>query len=200
MTLHPHSAQAPAPQSPQSPQDIRNHSFAIRRRGYDEEEVDAYLDRLSHQIAEQVEQNKREVASLIEQRDSAAGAVSDKAVVLLGQAQQVADSLINEAVESARDLMMNARGQQRDIMDQARRAADDVALQVDDLGGPQFSVPEVEYVRTYARVAQTQLRAVLEALGEQIEKLGEVPAPPARDRSTPTADQAWSASRSDDLL
>jgi hypothetical protein len=36
-------------------------------------------------------------------------------------------------------------------------------------------VPEIDYVRTYARVAQVQLRAVLDALAEQIELLGEVP-------------------------
>jgi hypothetical protein len=36
-------------------------------------------------------------------------------------------------------------------------------------------VPEIEYVRTFARVAQIQLRSVLDALTEQVEKLGQVP-------------------------
>jgi cell division initiation protein len=35
-------------------------------------------------------------------------------------------------------------------------------------------VAEVEYVRTFARVAQVQLRSILDALAEQVDKLGEV--------------------------
>jgi hypothetical protein len=36
-------------------------------------------------------------------------------------------------------------------------------------------IPEVEYVRTFAHVAQVQLRSVLDALTEQVDKLGELP-------------------------
>ncbi len=35
-------------------------------------------------------------------------------------------------------------------------------------------MPEIEYVRTFAQVAQVQLRSVLEALSEQVDRLGEV--------------------------
>ena len=43
------------------------------------------------------------------------------------------------------------------------------------VGGYTHPVSEVEYVRTFAQVAQVQLRSVLDALTEQVDKLGEVP-------------------------
>ncbi|KNX38424.1 DivIVA domain-containing protein [Luteipulveratus halotolerans] len=49
---------------------------------------------------------------------------------------------------------------------------------------PEPVVSEVEYVRTYARVAQVQLRAVLDALAEQVDALTELPKP---DRPAPAA-------------
>ena len=36
-------------------------------------------------------------------------------------------------------------------------------------------VPEMEYVRTFAHVAQIQVRSVLDALTEQVRSFGEVP-------------------------
>lgn len=36
-------------------------------------------------------------------------------------------------------------------------------------------IPDVEYVRTYTRVAQVQLRAVIDALAEQVDQLGQLP-------------------------
>ena len=43
---------------------------------------------------------------------------------------------------------------------------------------PGPAVPEIEYVRTYARVAQIQLRSVLESLTEQVDRLGSLPQAP----------------------
>jgi cell division septum initiation protein DivIVA len=102
-------------------------------------------------------------------------------VILFSQAQQVADQLVEEAVRHARDLMTSARNQQREILHQAHEAAEKAvqvsgAVRADGtVAGYTTPVQEVEYVRTFARVAQVQLRSVLEALTEQVEKLGEVP-------------------------
>ena len=114
--------------------------------------------------------------------------ISPQAVMLFSQAQQVADQLVEEAVLHARDLMSSARHQQREILEQAHRAADAAAREAAQVSGRSIvtsvttaateyttPVPEIEYVRTFARVAQVQLRSVLEALSDQVEQLGELP-------------------------
>ena len=121
--------------------------------------------------------------------------ISPQAVALFSQAQQVADQLVEEAVQHARDLMTSARNQQREILEEAHRAAEQAAREAAEASGQPFAsaavaqatrvaddqpsysvpIPEVEYVRTFAKVAQVQLRSVLDALTEQVDKLGEVP-------------------------
>jgi cell division initiation protein len=44
------------------------------------------------------------------------------------------------------------------------------------------TIQEIEYVRTYTKVAQVQLRAVIDALAEQVDRLGDLPVARA-DRS-----------------
>lgn len=112
--------------------------------------------------------------------------VTDQAVLLLNQAQQLADALIDEGMQSARDLLVAARHQQRDIIDPggdvdpgavvpaAAPANNHVARHDGSLSA------EVEDVRTFARVAQVQFKAVLDALNEQVSRLGQVSEVPER--------------------
>jgi cell division initiation protein len=104
--------------------------------------------------------------------------VTDQAVLLLNQAQQLADALIDEGMQSARDLMVAARTHQREIVSPATEADHGPALPAGAAehaghGGPARSA-EIEDIRTFARVAQVQFRAVLDALNEQVERLGSV--------------------------
>ena len=105
--------------------------------------------------------------------------VTDQAVLLLDQAQQLADALIEEGMQSARDLMIAARSHQREIVaptvegDYGTIGAATASAHQSSSGEP--SVPsEVEDVRNFARVAQLQFRAVLDALNEQVNRLGNV--------------------------
>ena len=106
-------------------------------------------------------------------------AVTDQAVLLLDQAQQLADQLIDEGMQSARDLMVAARSHQREIVDPGSAVAEQMAaLQamqppVVASNGPNGkpTAAEVEDIRTFAKVAQVQFRAVLEALNEQVNRL-----------------------------
>jgi DivIVA domain-containing protein len=105
---------------------------------------------------------------------------SPRAALLLSQAQQVADQLVEEAVAHARDLLADARQQQREILEAAHRAAESAAREAAQVSARNIttyvsaSAPEVEYARRFTRVAQVQLRSVLEALCEQVEQLGQV--------------------------
>ena len=103
---------------------------------------------------------------------------TDQAVSVLNQAQQLADSLIDEAMQSARDLLLTARSQQRDIMEQAKVTAKGAVSRATSIAerasNEDASGRDVEYIRMFAKVAQVQFQAVLDALNEQVSKLGQV--------------------------
>ncbi|MFD2083402.1 DivIVA domain-containing protein [Actinopolymorpha cephalotaxi] len=181
---------------------IRSATFSQRRRGFDEGEVRDFLGQVASQVeaaeaecAELRAENERLRADVdrwrteLVQREENPPEISDRAVALFSQAQQVADRLVEEAVQHARDLMSAARAQEREIVQQARESARTSTREtggrspggaVDGraghgAGGYDTPVPDIEYVRTFARVAQVQFRSVLEALGEQVDRLGQVP-------------------------
>ncbi len=106
--------------------------------------------------------------------------VSVRAVELLAWAQQAADDAIAEAQAYARDLEESARAQYHQILQRAHSAA----RQNTDSGDsgaqtPALNSQQVEYVRTYARVAHSQLTAVMSALNEELDKLAELAENPA---------------------
>ncbi|MFD1827009.1 MULTISPECIES: DivIVA domain-containing protein [Mumia] len=166
--------------------EIRRATFTVRRRGFDEDEVVDYLSQLATTVQRLEAENSRLRADLSTERrareDKGNEPISAQAVLMFAEAQKVADSLIDEAVTHARDLMMSARSQQRDIVRDAHSAATEavhkseaVAMQHADSAGYDHPIPEIEYVRTFAKVAQIQLRSVLDALTEQVDALGEMP-------------------------
>jgi cell division initiation protein len=178
-----------------SPADIRSEMFSHRMRGLDEDEVREYLHELADQIlatdAElagqraEIEDLRNQNRRLREKVEEKSDEINPQAVALFSQAQQVADQLVEEAVVSARDLMMSARLQQREILERARQQAEEAARRADgaqaSLGavtapaGYTTPIPEIEYVRTFAQVAQVQLRSVIDALSEEVDRLATLP-------------------------
>jgi cell division initiation protein len=174
-----------------SPQDVRRKNFTVRLRGLDPSEVRSFLAGLADQlegIQAQVGKLTEENQILIQENQlhSELSEVwarpmeqaTDQAVSVLNQAQQLADSLIDEAMQSARDLLMTARSQQRDIMEQAKVAANGAVSRATAIaeraGGQDPSLQDVQYVRIFAKVAQVQFQAVLDALNEHVNRLGEL--------------------------
>jgi DivIVA domain-containing protein len=167
-----------------SPASIRETTFPHRLRGLDEEDVYAFLDLL----ADQVEAAEAERAALRADNERLRAQQSQdspqekdidpRTEALFSEAQQVADRLVEEAVQHARDLMITARAQQREILQKAHEAAEASRREsaAGRAGGYGKPGPEVEYVRAFARVAQ-QLRSVLDALNDEVERLGELPRP-----------------------
>lgn len=157
-----------------SPEAIRNEVFSHRVRGLDEAEVREYLDLLADQVQaanlereEYRSENQRlraELESARSRSEPTPDEINPQAVILFSQAQQVADQLVEEAVIHARDLMTSARNQQREILEQAHKAAEAAARQAAAVAGHDMvttaattptsysqPVPEIEYVRTFAR-------------------------------------------------
>jgi DivIVA domain-containing protein len=176
-----------SPRVSTSPHEVRRKNFTVRLRGYDHGEVRAFLtglsdelERMQGQIATLTQDNEWLRADLEEARSDPMENATDQAVSVLNQAQQLADSLIDEAMQSARDLLLTARSQQRDVMEQAKTAAKGAVSRATAIaeraGSEDASVRDVEYIRMFAKVAQVQFQAVLDALNEQVARLGEVPA------------------------
>ncbi len=161
-----------------------------RERARERDDLEQAQDELAQTRAElqQVKEDLRRA-----QNDPLAQ-VTDQAVLLLNQAQQLADALIDEGMQSARDLMVAARTHQREIVspggDDEHGGVQPVTG--DHAGHPDLSVSaEIEDVRTFARVAQVQFRAVLDALNEQVERLGSVSDTEERAAAPEHSAPAW---------
>ncbi|MFF2276195.1 DivIVA domain-containing protein [Agromyces sp. NPDC058126] len=174
--------------------------FSVRHigAGYDRSEIDEFLAELNEAIdtvRAAAEHDRREIDALRAENarlSSTAEAKHDEevtlgAVDLLSQAQTIADRAVADAEQYARDLVLAAREEYRDVLERAARAEE--AHAGSGAAAPDAashgSMPEIEYVRTYAKVAQVQLRSVLEALAEQVDRLGSLPQPRSAPASNP---------------
>lgn len=180
----------------QSPYSIRHKTFSSRRKGLDPDEVSQYLGELADQV-EYADADRAELRSEVERlRDSTPDSqqrahITAHAVGLLSQAQQIADNLVGEAEQYAKDLVETARNQQRDAL---RQAHDSVETAVKHMPATTDApVADLEYVRTFTRVAHVQLRSVLDALAEQVERLGKLPdaAPDQEPEPGPDGEVLW---------
>ncbi|MBM7502801.1 DivIVA domain-containing protein [Agromyces aurantiacus] len=197
--------------------DTRSVEFTMKIRGgaYDRLEVDNFMASLAQAIAEvrtAASDARQELATLRAENANLRGGagpgsgsedeITSGAVGLLTQAQLIADKAIADAEQYARDLVLTARNQYREILERAESSASQATATLPATQqGP--AVPEIEYVRTYAQVAQIQLRSVLEALTEQVDRLGSLPqaspeataeAAPAPAEDGPAGEPQWQPS------
>lgn len=180
-----------------SAQAVRAARFSTKRHGWDDKEVRAFLDAVANDIQSadaeraawraELHELRAEVQRLRGTVDGEAGQtridISIHAVGMLSQAQQTADSCVAEAEQYARDLVNAARSQYQEILQNARQttartirelaAAAPASIPDDNT----VSMPEIEYVRTFAGVAQMQLRSILDALIDEVDKLSQLPRP-----------------------
>ncbi|MEV0165829.1 DivIVA domain-containing protein [Nonomuraea fuscirosea] len=181
-----------------TPDRVRNKDFSrtkLGHRGYSEEEVRAFLYRVADDIATG-DMEKADLRAEVERLknwykergtdvdNSGAKKLSVDAVNLLSRAQQTADAQIAEAEDYARRLVGQARQQYEQMLNEAQQQAEEAGNQAVDVyrssGGQQSADAEelerrIAYLRTFAEVTQVQLRAVLEGLTNEVNKLGKLP-------------------------
>lgn len=193
--------------------DPHSVEFTMKIRGgaYDRLEVDNFMRDLATAITEvkvAAASTRQELAELRAQKASAGASGPDSddeitagAVGLLTQAQLIADKAVADAELYARDLVLTARNQYREILERAESTASQATAATSIDHAP--AAPEIEYVRTYAQVAQIQLRSVLDALTEQVDRLGSLPQPTAEPTAPdeeaedgPTGEPEWEPSAS----
>lgn len=149
-----------------SPSDVRTATFHQVEYGYDPQAVRRFLQAVSDQLeADRVQLEARETAG------------KEEMVRIISQAQVLAEKFVAEAEQYSKDLVASARTQYSEILRRAEQAAGNQAPAATPAAGPEYHTPidEIEYVRTYTKVAQVQLRAVIDALAAQVDRLGDVP-------------------------
>ncbi|HUR09659.1 MAG TPA: DivIVA domain-containing protein [Nonomuraea sp.] len=186
---------------PLTPDRVRNKDFSrgkFGQRGYSVDEVRTFL----YRMAEDITASDMEKAELRAEVDRLKNWYKDHgtdvanpgatqqarlnvdAVNLLSRAQQTADAQIAEAEDYARRLVGQARQQYEQLLQQAQQRAEEAASQAVNVYRSSGEVQSVEaeqlerriaYLRTFAEVTQVQLRAVLEGLANEVNKLGALP-------------------------
>ena len=179
-----------------SPADVRGARLpraTMLRPGYNDVEVDRFLDRLADELA-RLHAEKAELRDQVHALQAQAADVvasipeppSDQAVRILATAQQTADSYVAEAEDFSRQMTTDARAQYEEQLRLAREnagaiihAAHEAAARMtagararaDD--GTESNTEELEeqvaYLRAFGQACRTQLRAYLEALLADVE-------------------------------
>ncbi|MBM7808912.1 DivIVA domain-containing protein [Geodermatophilus bullaregiensis] len=181
-----------------TPADVRDVRFgrsSIFHPGYDDTEVDRFLDRVGQELdrlhAEKAELRDR-VHALQARVDGEARpeAPSAQAVGILAAAQQTADQYVAEAEALSRVMTTEAREHYEEQVRQARekvgamiQAAQEAAARITGQGrgglvagegaaDPQTAdlQEQVVYLQAFSQACRTQLRSYLEALLDDVER------------------------------
>lgn len=177
-----------------TPDDVRHVQFGrtgMLRAGYDEAQVDRFLDRVAEELARSIREKadlRDQVRALQRQAEGATAQVppSEQALRIIAAAQQTADAYVSEAEDFSQQMTRDARVQYEEALRQARanagaviQAAQEAAARM--TGGAPPEAPEgarpsteeleeqVAYLKAFGQAVRTQLRAYLEALLTDVE-------------------------------
>lgn len=160
-----------------TPEEIEQHTFRERFRGYDPDEVDAFLDR----VVSALRTLEQERDAAVAERDRAQAGAGESEELLrrtLVSAQRTAEQTVAEANADADRIRGRAQERAAQILSEARTQAHDVADAVEELVG------------VHEQLRQS-LRSLLAEHAERVEQGGQLP--PAADlaaRLRELADQA----------
>jgi DivIVA domain-containing protein len=183
--------------TPGDVQSVRFSNGSMLHPGYNEVEVDRFLNRVAQELA-RVHAEKAalrdQVHALQAQLEDAEAvpvpeAPSDQAVRLLATAQQTADDYVAEAEDFSRQMTADARARYEEQLRHARETAgaiiqaaheqaahmtgtEERAVAAEPVGRSATTAEleeQVAYLKAFAQACRTQLRAYLEALLSDVE-------------------------------
>jgi cell division initiation protein len=111
-----------------TPDDIENQVFKERFRGYDQDEVDRFLDRVSEQITA-LAKERDDLQSRLKDLETAADENADQGNLIqraLLTAQRTADETVAEARQTAEQTVSEARQTAEQTVTEAREEADSI--------------------------------------------------------------------------
>ncbi|MFL6055986.1 MAG: DivIVA domain-containing protein [Actinoallomurus sp.] len=190
-----HAAQRLTPAELQA---VNFHRAPLGRRGFDEDQVKAFLGQVEQELVRVLNEKaalENEVSRLRERvagGGPGAAAVQPEdahiqAVRILSNAQQTADQYVADAQRYSREIAEEARRGRDDILADARsratlvleeahrqasRAAEAVAPSTEPMSGDERRdlEREIAYLRTFSDVYRTHLRSYLEALLRNVQE------------------------------
>jgi len=142
-----------------TPQDIHDVKFKTKVRGYNEEEVDDYLDKVADQMASLIAENEeyqKKLALAVEQLNYLKGLEQTLRDTMI-TAQRSADDTLRGAQKKAEGIVQQAEEQGESVKKKAREEAAAVTRNLDML--------RVQ-AKTYARQFRTLMNAQLKLLEE----------------------------------
>lgn len=143
---------------PLSPLDIHNKEFSRSFRGYDEDEVDDFLERIIQDYEGLIRQNK----DLEEQMEQ----LQDKLRHFTNIEESLSKSII-VAQETAEEVKNNARKEAQLIIKEAEKNADRIVTE--SLNKSRKIAMEVEEVQKHAAIFRARFRSLIQAQLEMLE-------------------------------
>lgn len=143
---------------PLSPLDIHNKEFGRSFRGYDEDEVDDFLERIIQDYESLIRQNK-ELEEKIE-------TLNDRVKHFTNIEESLSKSIII-AQETSEEVKNNARKEAQLILKEAEKNADRIVSEA--LSKSRKMALEVEEVRKHAAVFRARFRSLVQAQLELLE-------------------------------
>jgi len=142
---------------PLTPMDIHNKEFSRRLRGYDEDEVNEFLDQIIKDYEALIRENKElkeQVATLKEKLDHFASIEETLSKTII-VAQEAADELRNNSKKEAQLILKEAEKNADRIINESLAKSRKIAL-------------EIEEMKKQAAIYRTRFRALLEAQLEML--------------------------------
>ena len=151
-----------------TPLDIHNKEFHVKLRGYDQDEVNDFLDQIikdyentlkeNDRLADSLQQNKEklkyfnDLKASLNQSIIVAQEAADK---VKANTQKEAEIINHEAQKQGQDIIDQANAKAKHIIDEASRKAKKIAIETDDL-------------RKQARIFRQRLQVMMESQLEVI--------------------------------
>ena len=194
-----------------TPQDIEAQVFREKFKGYDQDEVDTFLDRVAERIAELVREREELIARVDRVEADAAESIEAERLLkrTLITAQRTADETVSEAIaqantaiaeaeERAGQIVSDAQARAAEIVSEAERRAGDLVAQGRREAEQRRAAADEELTRVRRAVAELQrfrteyrdrVRAVVAEQLAVLDRAGDVPeVPPEMARLAGIAD------------
>ena len=151
-----------------TPLDIHNKEFHVKLRGYDQDEVNDFLDQIikdyentlkeNDRLADSLQQNKDKLKYFNDLKDSLNQSIivaQEAADKVKANSQKEAEIINHEAQKQGQDIIDQANAKAKHIIDEASRKAKKIAIETDDL-------------RKQARIFRQRLQVMMESQLEVI--------------------------------
>jgi cell division initiation protein len=173
-----------------SPEELENAGFSTSLRGYDKDEVDAYLQSVAAELRESQKQRSEKLyETLGEEMGSLLQHARDSAVEMTSRAEADAAQVRDEASADAARTREEAAADGRAIREEATHQASEIRAAAERdaserIGEAQSRVAELEDTEAQARERIRAVRAELESLSQRLLPLEKRAADPSTSEQT----------------